>query len=109
MLSNCFNSLRYENDIVVVLEKSIPWGIWLAQSVEHPTSTQVTISHLVGLSPALGSMPAAQSLEPAVSSSLCPCPARTLSVSLKNKQTLKKIKKNKKHPLSFLRYTVKYI
>ena len=62
-------------------------GAWVAQSVRRPTSAQVMISQgSVGLSPASGSVLAAQSLEPAldsVSPSLSlpfPC-----SLSLKNK------------------------
>ena len=46
------------------------------------TSAQVTISQFVGSSPTLGSELSAQSLEPAsdaVTPSLCPSPARTLS------------------------------
>ena len=37
----------------------------MAQLVRHPTSAPVTISRLVGLSPASGSVLTAQSLEPA--------------------------------------------
>ena len=40
----------------------------MAQSVERPTSAQVMISRSVGLSPALGSVLTAQSLEPASAS-----------------------------------------
>ena len=36
---------------------------WVAQLVKHPTSAQVTISKLVGLSPALGSVLTARGLE----------------------------------------------
>ena len=53
-------------------------GIWVARSVERPTSAQVTISQLMSLSPALGSVLIAQSLEPAsdsVSVSLPLCPS----------------------------------
>ena len=60
-------------------------GAWLAQSVEHLTWAQVMISQFMGLSPALGSVLTAQSLEPAlhsVSPSLCPSPACALSLSL---------------------------
>ena len=63
-------------------------GAWVAQLVERPTSAQVMISHSVSLSPALGSVLSAQSLEPAsdsVSPSLCPSPAHALSFSLENK------------------------
>ena len=38
---------------------------WVAQWVERLTSAQVMISQFVGLSPALGSVLPAQSLEPA--------------------------------------------
>ena len=41
---------------------------WVAQLVERPTSTQVMISQSVGLSPTSGSVPTAQSLEPALDS-----------------------------------------
>ena len=60
-------------------------GAWVAQSVERPTSAQVMISRSVSLSPALGSVLTAQSLEPAldsVSLSLWPSPAQALSLSL---------------------------
>ena len=40
----------------------------MAQSVKHPTSTQVMISQSVDLSPELGSVMTAQSLEPALDS-----------------------------------------
>ena len=40
-------------------------GAWVAQSIEHPTSAQVIISHLMSLSPMLGSVLTAQSLESA--------------------------------------------
>ena len=40
-------------------------GAWVAQSVKHPTWAQVMILRLVGLSPVLGSVLTAQSLEPA--------------------------------------------
>ena len=64
----------------------VPWGAWVAQSVERPASTQVMISELMSLSPALGSVLTAQSLEPtsnSVSPSLSAPPLLTLySVSL---------------------------
>ena len=61
-------------------------GTWVAQSVKHPTSAQVMISWFVGLSPALGSVLTAQSLEPVSDSvspplSLHPPPMLCLSVS----------------------------
>ena len=59
---------------------------WLAQLVKRPTSAPVMISQFVNLSPALGSVLTAQSLEPAsdsVSPSLSsPSPACALSLSL---------------------------
>ena len=54
----------------------------MAQSVERPTSAQVTISRSVGSSPASGSVLTARSLEPAwdsVSPSLSAPPLLTLS------------------------------
>ena len=64
------------------------WGTWVAQSVEHPTSAQVTISRSVSSSP--GSGLTTQSLEPAsdsVSPSLSAPPMLMLclSLSLNNK------------------------
>ena len=44
------------------------WGTWVAQSVERLTSAQVMISKFVSLSPALGSVLTARSLEPALDS-----------------------------------------
>ena len=73
-------------------------GAWVAQSVKRPTSAQVLISQVVNSSPTSGSVLTARSLEPAsdsVSPSLCPSPARTLSLSLKNESTLKKLIKKK--------------
>ena len=63
----------------------------MAQLVKRLTSAQVMISQFVGLSPTMGSVLTAQSLEPAcfgfcVSVSLCPSPAHAVSLSLsKNK------------------------
>ena len=57
----------------------------MAQSVKHPTSAQVMISQFVGSSPASGSVPTAQGLEPAsdpVSPSLSASPSLTLCLSL---------------------------
>ena len=70
----------------------------MAQSVKHPTSAQVMISWFVSLSPVLGSVLKAESLEPAsvsVSPFLFALPPLTLCLSLKNEQTLKQIKKKK--------------
>ena len=65
----------------------------MAQSVKGLTLARVMISQLVGLSPALGSVLTARSLEPAwdsvslsLSLSLCPSPAHTLSLSLSLKK-----------------------
>ena len=60
-------------------------GAWVAQSVKHPTSTQVTISWSGSSSPASGSGLMAQNLEPvshSVSPSLCPSPVHALSLSV---------------------------
>ena len=60
----------------------------MVQLIEHPTLAQVMILQLVSSSPALGSVLTAQSLEPAsdsVSPSLCPSPARALSLSVSQK------------------------
>ena len=46
-------------------KKPFSGGAWVAQSVKHPTSAQVTISQFVSSSLALGSVLTAQSLEPA--------------------------------------------
>ena len=61
----------------------------MAQLVRHPTSAPVTISRLVGLSPASGSVLTAQSLEPAldsVSPSLSALPPLVLSLSKINER-----------------------
>ena len=60
-------------------------GAWVAQLVEHPTSAQVMISRSMGLSPVLGSVLTAQSLESvsdSVSPSLSDPPPFMLSVSV---------------------------
>ena len=75
-----------------VLESQCWRGAWVAQSVERPTSAQVMISQFVGSSLTTGSVLTARRLEPAsdcVSLSLCPSPARSLSLSLSQKETLK--------------------
>ena len=68
-----------------MLFRSVPG--WLHQlSVRLLVSAQVMISQFMSLSPASGSVLTAQSLEPASDSvSLCPSPARTLSLSKINK------------------------
>ena len=63
-------------------------GAWVAQSVERPTSAQVTILRSVSSSPASGSGLMAQSLEPAsdsVSPSLSAPPLFMLCLSLSQK------------------------
>ena len=60
----------------------------MAQSVKRPTSAQVMISRSVSSSPASGSVPTAQSLEPvsdSVSPSLSAPPPLTLCLSKINK------------------------
>ena len=49
---------------VSIFEKSILWGR-LGGSVRRPTSAQVMISQFMSLSPVLGSVLTAQSLDPA--------------------------------------------
>ena len=70
------------------MKNEISWGsAWVAQSVKQPTSAQVMISRLLSLSPASGSVLAAQSLGPAldsVSPSLPDPPPRMLCLYLKN-------------------------
>ena len=60
----------------------------MAQSVEHPTSAQVMISHSVSLVPASGSVVTDQSLQPAsdsVSPPLSAPPLLMLCLSLSQK------------------------
>ena len=67
------------------LEANPSRGAWVAQSLERWTSAQVTISQLVGLRPASGSVLAARSLESALDSgspSLPASPVLTLCLSL---------------------------
>ena len=52
----------------VALENERLGDAWVAQSVERPTSAQVTISRSVSSSPASGSGLMAQSLEPVLDS-----------------------------------------
>ena len=61
----------------------------MAQSVEHPTSTQVMILQFMSLSPASGSVLTAQSLEPAsdsVSPSISAPPLLMLYLPKMNKR-----------------------
>ena len=70
------------------LKKEDNRGSWVAQSVKRPTSAQVMISRSVSSSPALGSVPTAQSLEPvsdSVSPSLSDPPPFMLCLSLSQK------------------------
>ena len=72
----------------ISLKIHIDRGAWVAQSVERPTSAQVTISRFVSSSPASGSGLMAQSLEPAsdsVSPSLSDPPPFALCLSIMNK------------------------
>ena len=66
----------------------------MGQLVKRLTSAQVTTLWSMSLSPASGSVLTAQSLELASDSVspflFCPFPTHTLSLSLKNKQMLKK-------------------
>ena len=88
-----------------ILKITRPWGAWVAQSVEHPTLAHAMILEFVSSSPMSGSVPTAQSLEPAsdsVSPPLSAPPPLTLclsvslslslSLSLSQKQTLKKLR-----------------
>ena len=66
-------------------KKSMRVPVWLGR-LSVPTSAQVMISRSVGSSPPSGSVLTAWNLEPASDSvSLCPSPARTLSLSKINK------------------------
>ena len=49
----------------LIIYLKIPWGAWVAQSVERQASAQVMISRFVSSSPASGSVLTALSLEPA--------------------------------------------
>ena len=75
------------------------WGAWVTQLVGRLTLAQVTTSLFVGLSPELGSVLTAQSLDPALDSvfpSLSAPPLLMLSLSLclsKINKMLKKLKK----------------
>ena len=73
------------NPLEVNLKQCLKRGAWVAQSVEHPTSAQVTIPQFVGSSPVSGSVLTARSLEPAsdsVSPSLSLPLPRSCSISL---------------------------
>ena len=72
----------------LLIKRGNHWGTWVAQSVECPTSAQVTILRSVSSSPASGSGLMARSLEPAsnsVSPSLSAPPPFMLYLSLSQK------------------------
>ena len=74
------------------------WGTWVAQLVKCPTLTQVMSLQLVSLSPALGSVLIAQSLEPpldSVSPSLSVPPRLALCLSVSVSVSLSHFVKNK--------------
>ena len=76
------------SEIMESHQEKASWGAWVAQSVERPTSAQVTMSRSVSSSPASGSGLMAQSLEAAsdsVSPSLSAPPQFMLSLSLSQK------------------------
>ena len=81
--------LGWAHERAGVLLKCSFGGAWVAQSVKGPTWAQVVISRFAGSNPASGSVPTAQSLEPAsesVSPSLSapPPPLKNISKHLKN-------------------------
>ena len=87
----------------VPLKNTSVWGAWVASSIKLLTVAEVVISRLLSSSPTSGSVLTARSRKPAsdsVSPSLCSSPPHALSLSLKNKSTLKKIKKKKRIPPS---------
>ena len=61
-------------------KKQEGWGAWVAQSVKHLTSAQVMISQLVSSSPVLGSVLAAEGLEPTSDSVSTPLSAPFLLI-----------------------------
>ena len=85
------------------------WGAWVAQSGKHLTSAGVRISRFRGFEPRVGLC--ADSSEPGScfgfcgSLSLCPSPARALSLSVsktnKNIEKLKKKNNSREDPLCF--------
>ena len=80
--------LQTSNFAHVIFQYAPKRGAWVAQSVERLTSAQVMISRSVSLSPTLGSVLTAQSLEPAldsVSPSLSAPPPLMLCLSLSQK------------------------
>ena len=93
---NCFTDDQY---LQCIYKNFVLWGAWVAQSVQHPTSAQVTIPQFVGLSLVSG---CADSSEPGacfgfrVSLSLCSSPTHALSLSLSKINIKKNFFKNKK-------------
>ena len=78
------NQLSHPSTPIILILKGIR-GAWVAQSVERRTSAQVMTSWFAGLSPTLGSVLTAQSLELAsdsVSPSFSAPPPLTLCLSL---------------------------
>ena len=73
----------------LAFSKAFIWGVArVAQSIKRQTSARVTISQIVGSSPASGSVLSDQSLEPAsesMSPSLSAPPLLTLCLSLSQK------------------------
>ena len=63
MKSNAMQCLLLESQ--VVSKNSTHMGAWVALSVKRLTLAQVMTSWFMSLSPASGSVPTAQSLEPA--------------------------------------------
>ena len=83
--------------LLTKIQETYSRGAWVAQSIGRLTSAQVMISQFVSLSPMLGSMLTAESLEPAldsVSPSLSVPPLLSLSLSLKNKDLKEKKRKH---------------
>ena len=79
-----------------IKHKAFSRGTWVVQSVKRPTSAQVKISQFVSLSPALGSVLTAQSLE-TTSDSVSPslsAPTVLTSLSLSLSQKNKHLKNN---------------
>ena len=82
------------------LKKTLPWGTWVAQSVKHLTSAQVTIFQFMGSRPPLGSVLTVQSLEPALDSVSPPLSAPSLlmfRLSLSLSKISKHLKKRSKY------------
>ena len=88
--------LLHRSKFLQPLQMLTSWGTWVTQLVKGQTSIHAIILWLMGSSPASGPVLTVRSLEPAsdfVSPSFAVPPLLTLclSLTLKNKQTLKKI------------------